>query len=50
MLKNMPARKETSLAEQRALAGAQGEKGACDLWKKGQVTQKEFKGIGVMQG
>lgn len=48
MMKNVPAGKETSLAEQGALAGTQGEKEVYDLWKKGQVTQKKFKGIRVM--
>lgn len=50
MLKQVAARKESSLAEQGALAAAQGEKGEHDLWKKGQVTQKESKGIRVIQG
>lgn len=50
MLKNVPAGKETSLSEQGALSGTQGEKGVYDLWKKGQVTQKECKGIRVRQG
>lgn len=49
-VENLPAGKETSLAEQGELAGTQGGKGVYDLWKKGQVTQKEFKGIRVMQG
>lgn len=49
MLKNVPAGKETSLCEQGALSGTQGRKGVYDLWKKVQVTQKEFKGIRVMQ-
>lgn len=46
MPENVPAGQETSLAEQGALAGTQGKR-AYDLWKKGQVTQKEYKGIRV---
>ncbi|KAK4828709.1 LOW QUALITY PROTEIN: hypothetical protein QYF61_000547 [Mycteria americana] len=46
VLKDKPAGKKTGLAEQRALAGTQGEKRRVyDLWKKGQATQEDYKDV-----
>jgi len=40
-----PAGEMTSLAEQGALAGTQEERRVYHLWKKGQVTQEEYRGL-----
>lgn len=46
MPKDEPAGRKTSLVEQGAFAGTKGgKKRVCDIWKKGQVTQEEYKDI-----
>lgn len=46
MPKDEPAGEKTSLVEQGTFAGTKaGKKRVCNIWKKGQMTQEEYKDI-----
>ncbi|KAK4832789.1 hypothetical protein QYF61_025657 [Mycteria americana] len=45
VLKDEPAGKTTSLAEQESFGWNSGKKGVYDLWKKGQATQEDYKDV-----
>jgi len=45
VLQDRPAGKTTGLAEQGDFAGAQEKRRIYHLWKKGQATQEEYRGL-----